>query len=256
MKDEGLAGPGRATVLTLDIHHPIKLFSFGYVQLTSLICWFFALILLFCCFVISLLLHFVHLHSAFSAQTPLHQSLRSIGLILIMADPNTISCPFCPFADSDADFVSQHIEFCHPEGGDALSDLESAAQDFPTDDSTDKYVDCPHGCGETVAAVELSIHLDLHVAEDMALDDVGGTPARSPPFPHDDEFDDDLDMLDSYKGGKRGIQRDSARVNTAKPPRPHSPPRTTNADGTQRLGVCFPYSLRKTSSLTSLSALN
>ena len=156
-----------------------------------------------------------------------------------MADPNTISCPFCPFTDSDAEFVSQHIEFCHPEGRDPFSSgLETAAQNsFPIDDSIVQYVDCPHGCGETVTAAELSIHLDLHVAEDMALGDVGATPTRSPAFPQDDEFDDDLDMLDSYKGDKRGMQRDSGRANTAKPPRPHSPPRTTNADGTKRLGV-------------------
>jgi hypothetical protein len=163
-----------------------------------------------------------------------------------MTDLNTISCPFCPFMDSDADFVSQHIEFCHPEGGDPFSsDLEPATQtSLPSDASTDNYIECPHGCGEVVTAAELSIHLDLHLAEDIALDDVGATPARtlarSPTFSQDDEYDNDLDMVDSYKGGKRGMQRDSARANTVKPSRPHSPPRTTNADGTKRLGVCFP----------------
>ncbi|CAG8033499.1 unnamed protein product [Penicillium salamii] len=155
-----------------------------------------------------------------------------------MTDLN-ISCPFCPFADSDADFVSQHIEFCHPEGGGPpLPELETAPQTWPTGE-TDKYVECPHGCGELVTVTELANHLDLHVAEDVALDDVSGTPARSPAF-SEEEFDD-LDMLDSHKGDKRGMQRDSARANTSRPPRPRSPPSTTNADGIKRLGVCIPY---------------
>lgn len=155
-----------------------------------------------------------------------------------MADP-TISCPFCSFADFDADFVSQHIHFCHPEGGDSsLPEPESAQTSSPADD-TDKYVDCPRGCGEIVNAAELSIHLDLHAAEDMALDDVGSMPPRSPILSIDEKFDD-LDLLDPYQGTKRGMQRDSARANTSKPPRPQSPPRATKADGIKRLGVCFP----------------
>ncbi|KGO39900.1 Peptidase C78, ubiquitin fold modifier-specific peptidase 1/ 2 [Penicillium expansum] len=184
----------------------------------------------------------------------LHCSFTSEDVTLdensIMADNNTASCPFCPFTDSDANFVSQHIEFCHPDTG-ATGFLQENPQEFaaqnsaplPVDeDGTDKYVDCPHGCGETIESAELSSHLDLHVAEDMALDDIGVTSARSTPDVHDHVYDepfddeDSLDMLDSHKGGKRGMQRDSSRVNTAKPPRPHSPPRTTNADGTKRLG--------------------
>ncbi|KAJ6179133.1 hypothetical protein N7519_009594 [Penicillium mononematosum] len=163
---------------------------------------------------------------------------------------NTASCPFCPFTDSDADFVSQHIEFCHPETG-VTGFLEETPQEFtaqnsaplPVDeDGAAKYVDCPHGCGETIESAELSSHLDLHVAEDMALDDIGATSARSTPDAHghgyDESFDDEdpLDMLESHKGGKRGMQRDSTRANTAKPPRPRSPPRTINADGIKRLG--------------------
>lgn len=148
-----------------------------------------------------------------------------------------ISCPFCPFADSDGQFVSQHIEYCHPEGADfSLPDPESAPQRPSSADDTEKYVDCPHGCGEIVAAAELDIHLDLHVAEEVALDDSGAVPVRSPAVLEEDF--DDLDMLDSYKDGKRGMQRASARANTSKPPRAHSPPRTTNSDGVKRLGVC------------------
>jgi hypothetical protein len=176
-----------------------------------------------------------------------------------MADNNTASCPFCPFTDSDADFVSQHIEFCHPETG-VTGLLEETPQEFtgqnpaplPVDeDGADKYVDCPHGCGETIESAELSSHLDLHVAEHMALDDIWATSARSTPDAHDhgydESFDDEdpLDMLESHKGGKRGMQRDSTRANTAKPPRPHSPPRTINTDGIKRLGVFVSYMLLK-----------
>ena len=86
----------------------------------------------------------------------------------MMADYSTPSCPFCPITDQDADFVTQHIDFCHPEFGGAgfLSDSPPVASPrlSPSlDDDADKYVDCPHGCGETVANSELSNHLDLHV---------------------------------------------------------------------------------------------
>ncbi|KAJ5445005.1 hypothetical protein N7491_001087 [Penicillium cf. griseofulvum] len=64
-----------------------------------------------------------------------------------MTDNTIVSCPFCPFADSDADFVSQHIEFCHPETRETnllhdnqqdLTGQNSAL--WPVDeDSADKY---------------------------------------------------------------------------------------------------------------------
>lgn len=191
-----------------------------------------------------------------------------------MAENDIASCPFCPFTDSDPDFVSQHIEFCHPETGvssSLLDSLGSAGQNSvrPPDGEygADKFIDCPHGCGETIASDELSSHLDLHVAEDIALDDLGPAPARSTTdkYAHDDNddpsFDDEdfHDMGNAYKGGKRGMQRDSSRANTAKPPRPHSPPRTTNADGIKRLGVFVPNQLfffphNKVSLLTFSSA--
>ena len=165
----------------------------------------------------------------------------------VMADHSTPSCPFCPFTDQDADFVAQHIEFCHPEFGDAgfLSDpphVASPRLSPSVDDDVDKYVDCPHSCGETVASAELSNHMDLHVAEGMALDDAGATPARSnagASYEDDRSFDEDdsLDMLDSYKGGKRGMQRDVSRSNTVKPLRPHGSPRAIGPDGAKRLGV-------------------
>lgn len=103
---------------------------------------------------------------------------------------NLPTCPFCPFADADGDFVAQHVEFCHPEGGTgsaadplAMCDMTTEAHTIDQystsqrskedDDDTAKYVECPHGCGEVVAAAELSTHLDLHVAEGLALEDLG-----------------------------------------------------------------------------------
>ncbi|KAJ6063777.1 hypothetical protein N7499_012457 [Penicillium canescens] len=163
-----------------------------------------------------------------------------------MADHSTPSCPFCPFTDQDADFVIQHIEFCHPEfeGAGFLSDSPPVASPRlspSVDDDADKYVGCPHGCGETVASAELSNHLDLHVAECMALDDAGVTPAHSNAGAsyeddHSFEEDDSFDILDSHKGGKRGMQRDVSRANTAKPLRPHDPPNAIGPDGAKRLG--------------------
>lgn len=164
----------------------------------------------------------------------------------MMADHSTPSCPFCPFTDQDAEFVSQHIEFCHPEfeAVGFVSDsppIASPRLSPSFNDDVDKYVDCPHGCGETVASAELSNHLDLHVAEDIALDDAGATPTHlNVGASYDDyhSFDgNSFDMLDSGKGGKRGIYRDVSRANIAKPPRPHSPPRAIGPDGAKRLGV-------------------
>lgn len=173
-----------------------------------------------------------------------------------MDDTTTPTCPLCPFSDADANFVAQHIEFCHPETGEApdLVEPPPATTNIETqlfsgnEDLTDRYVDCPHGCGESVPSTELSTHLDLHVAEDLALEDSGATTqTRSDVdlFPEDDDpvLNDDDDSLDlpesSRKGGKRGPERDFSRANTAKPARPRSPPRTTNADGVKRLGVSY-----------------
>ncbi|EEH10531.1 DUF1671 domain-containing protein [Histoplasma capsulatum G186AR] len=42
------------------------------------------------------------------------------------------------------------------------------------DDPLSGYVDCPHGCGEIISTAELSSHLDLHIAEEMAFEDASG----------------------------------------------------------------------------------
>lgn len=95
----------------------------------------------------------------------------------------TLDCPFCEFSDSDAYFLTQHVELCHPEGGHSpfivKDDQEPAAIEETSanaetgDDTGDGYAECPHGCGEIVVTNELANHLDFHVAEEMALGDIG-----------------------------------------------------------------------------------
>ncbi|KAJ5364679.1 uncharacterized protein N7496_010392 [Penicillium cataractarum] len=171
-----------------------------------------------------------------------------------MDSSNLLTCPFCPFSDADASFLEMHIDHCHPENGApqtftpdlyGLKDTRSPSPLPTDDDSTEKYVDCPHGCGETVTAAELSTHLDLHVAEGIAFDDSG---VDSPHFNADstgldDEYDspldreDKLDFQGALSGGKRGQDRDWARMNNStKLTRAKSPPRARGTDGAMRLG--------------------
>ena len=172
-----------------------------------------------------------------------------------MDSSELLTCPFCPFSDADASFLEMHIEHCHPENGTPQSltpdfhewENGRSPSPLPTDeDSTEKYVDCPRGCGETVTVAELSTHLDLHLAEGMAFDEIG---ADSPQYNADssspDDYDlpldqeDKLDLQGALQGGKRGADRDFARRNNnAKPARAKSPPRTRGQDGAMRLGVC------------------
>lgn len=171
-----------------------------------------------------------------------------------MADHITPSCPFCPFSDQDATFVEQHIEYCHPEGGappphtfetPAFETTSPSPSPFPVDeDSTEKYVDCPHGCGETITTAELATHLDLHIAEGLALDDSG--PVQSPfntELSSEPDISSDLndsrDFHVSQKGSKRGADRDFTRSNTSKPAqgRSRSPVGKLGSDGAKRLGV-------------------
>lgn len=170
-----------------------------------------------------------------------------------MADLDDPTCPFCPFSDKDAGFVAEHINFCHPESSTTstsgslhlLENTHRAAGSFSEEVSTDQYVDCPVGCGETVTAAELSTHLDLHVAEDTAMDESGtdSTPFDLDPITSDYEVrscqEDSLDIPVSRRNGKRDADRDFARTNSSKPGRARSPPQTVGPDGARRLGVSF-----------------
>lgn len=174
-----------------------------------------------------------------------------------MADLDNPTCPFCPFFDEDASFVEEHIYFCHPEGGATPApgvphppeSTDQGASPFSREEgSTDQYVECPLGCGETVTAAELSTHLDLHVAEEIALDE---RDPDSPPFKpgridgdrdvHSNQ-EDSLGVLASLRNGKRNAERDFARTNSSKPGRVRSPPPKTGTGGARRLGVGFPSS--------------
>lgn len=173
-----------------------------------------------------------------------------------MADLDAPNCPFCPFSDEDASFVAEHINFCHPEGSATpasggsypLESTDRPASPFSAEVSTDLYVDCPHGCGETVTAAELSTHMDLHVAEDMALDENGNDSTTNGPDPIASDHDilsyqeDSFDVPASRRHGKRDTDRDFARTNLSKPGRARSPPRTVGPDGARRLGVGFQLS--------------
>lgn len=171
-----------------------------------------------------------------------------------MVDLDNPTCPFCSFSDEDASFVVEHIHFCHPEGGANQASgvshppesTDRAASPFsPEEGSTDQYVDCPLGCGEAVTAAELSTHLDLHVAEGIALDerDPDSAPFNSDRINIDRDVlsyqEDSLGVPASRRNGKRDAERDFARTNSSKPGRARSPPRRTGPDGARRLGVGF-----------------
>ncbi|KAJ5540629.1 hypothetical protein N7494_005705 [Penicillium frequentans] len=161
-------------------------------------------------------------------------------------DASHSSCPFCPFSDPDPSFVAEHIEYCYPENGAHESVPHPLPRSSPppqsdSEESTDKYVDCPHGCGEIVTTAELSTHLDLHVAEGIALDESRSaeSPLDAGSVVSDHELSDPEDSFDgatARKGEKRGLGRDFANTKSSKPGRTRSPPRTVGPDGAKRLG--------------------
>lgn len=173
----------------------------------------------------------------------------------------TPSCPFCPFSDADTRFVAEHIEFCHPENG--LSDTgpggagtgqpeETSGQQQDlhlsdeAEDDLDKYVDCPRSCGEIVTRVELSSHLDLHVAEEVANEETGSPqPGRRDEELDIHEFDgpsDNYNVQDKFEFSKKdrsGQKRRSSQEETRKRGRARSP--SSKASGqsgsVKKLGV-------------------
>ncbi|KAK9594363.1 hypothetical protein V6Z94_005218 [Aspergillus fumigatus] len=90
------------------------------------------------------------------------------------------ACPFCPFSDLDDTFVAQHIEYCHPE---AVGQTEpTSGENGDEDRSTpiyqqpqmpggeNVYIKCSQSNGEILPSAEISYHLDIHAAEDFAVD--------------------------------------------------------------------------------------
>lgn len=90
---------------------------------------------------------------------------------------------------------------------------------------------------------EMATHLDLHVAEGIALDDSGAVQSpftelsSEPDIPSD--LDDSRDFHVGQKGSKRGADRDFTRSNTSKAAqgRSRSPVGKLGPDGAKRLGV-------------------
>lgn len=169
-------------------------------------------------------------------------------------DQDAATCPFCPFSDADEQFVAQHIEFCHPDTGtesydqsalfqaDQAAILAAAGEDYNSGDdnaSADKYIDCPHGCGEIIASAELASHLDLHVAEDIALEDSGATRVEQEDLDERDYKFDEL-LEDKYGLSTKGDRKDVSRAPQKKKNRAHSPEGfdTAPAGSVKRLGVC------------------
>lgn len=166
------------------------------------------------------------------------------------------NCPFCPFSDTDSQFVAAHIEFCHPENGVPSENNYDIPDDLPEDsyednqnppsddeDSAEKYVDCPHGCGEIVLSTELNSHLDLHMAEEIALED-SGAPQPEPQNLDADapKFDELLEDKYAFQGkgrpASKGISQRAAPKKKNRSGSRSADFGTAPADGVRRLGVC------------------
>lgn len=163
-------------------------------------------------------------------------------------DMDISSCPFCPFSDTDAHFVTEHIEFCHPENEisgtehsqfamqpqGAASECEGPSIWDETEFQAKKYVNCPHGCGEVVTKTELSTHLDLHFAEGVAHEDSASPQSEAlveEPDGHQfDDFDDRYSVQDKYAFGTEAGKAHNPRSKTAYY-------KTTLVGSVKRLGV-------------------
>lgn len=143
-----------------------------------------------------------------------------------MEGTEVLPCPFCDYVNADGYFLLQHVELVHPEDGDSpfivqdehpdpspglhggflgessgrvgakdhlpprkessnhpISNLTSQGLAMPAE-----YVDCPRNCGESVIRQDLASHMDLHFAENMALDEAAWLPDNNdPPYSGYDE---------------------------------------------------------------------
>ena len=224
-------------------------------------------------------LKFEHQHKF--RQEELFAEIHTTGFQTPATMEDVPSCPFCDFKDSDAYFLVQHVELCHPENGtspfiasedtfDNQYENSTAPSPLTTTNNTPNlddseandpstYVDCPTGCGEAITLAELSSHLDLHVAEGIALDDVYPQSAKNQPqydipsgYKDTDLYDDDgldSDLKESYgdrddaleskyshKGGKRTRDRP---VNLKPPKQKAKSVKNKSSGGSSRqLGVC------------------
>ena len=106
-----------------------------------------------------------------------------------MDDKNAATCPLCSFSHPDSYYNIQHFELCHPENGDSpfiakAMSKESQNEDGDLDDEAGAmhaspeadYVNCD--CGECILSEEYPSHLDMHVAEAMAFEEVDDTSTK------------------------------------------------------------------------------
>ncbi|KAL1886361.1 hypothetical protein Plec18167_000291 [Paecilomyces lecythidis] len=117
-----------------------------------------------------------------------------------------LSCPFCSFTDSDAYFLTQHVELCHPENGHSpfIADQESSSEAVEGEAGAREYIDCPRGCGEIVLGADLPSHLNLHAAEDIAFEDEEAEVRQYEETPPD--YEDDFDRAPEH------LDEDSLRL--------------------------------------------
>ena len=160
-----------------------------------------------------------------------------------------LACPFCDFVDEDAYFLMQHVELTHPEDGESPFIAtpqdegetrsspaaqqgsyrpEVASQNQPAErldhlalvQESEKYITCPHRCGEMVAAADLQSHNDLHIAERMAHDegnrDESEKPASGYVSDHEVQFSASPSPEKSVKAHYRPLKSPRARTPTAR----------------------------------------
>ncbi len=111
-----------------------------------------------------------------------------------MTSKYLLSCPFCPFENTDPEFLIQHVGEMHPETTESpvttkcsmrqerrRSDqgMEGANGTPPLD-----YVECR--CGEFCLLTEFDSHLEMHNAAGESFDEIGNIAAdlSSPPLRH------------------------------------------------------------------------
>lgn len=68
-------------------------------------------------------------------------------LVMRSETVNDPACPFCPFADPDADFVAEHVHFCHPEESTRIDHASHwelpVAQESRLEDPFDSHTSVP-----------------------------------------------------------------------------------------------------------------
>ncbi|KAI9683138.1 MAG: hypothetical protein M1829_005929 [Trizodia sp. TS-e1964] len=112
-----------------------------------------------------------------------------------MDSSSGLTCPFCEFVDNDSYFLTLHVETLHSETGNSpfivrdFGDVdkppavpEKVALDAPapqgleeTPDqvaASEDYINCPEDdCGEELLFADLSMHMDLHLAEQLTFNE-------------------------------------------------------------------------------------